>query len=211
MKKPVVFQWIEPCRSERLRTAQAKLMDSVKAFGLDPVLFPAGPEMVKFHEILELGRKHSNDHGFVWCNSDVIITRDPYDVPDLNIAHGFHRRELPSLDITYGVDMYYIPNAVWDNLLSRDIPDLWCGAATIDWWISRACQKAGLYENHIGYIDHSTHERSLASAGGDKYFKHNVRHYNAWARRNGVGTLDTYIELPIIGAWEGSIRALFKR
>lgn len=211
MKKPVVFQWIEPCRSERLCIAQAKLLESIEAFGLDPVIFRAGPEMVKFGEILKLGRENSNGKGFVWCNSDVIITRDPFDLPNLDVVGGFHRRELPSHEITYGVDMYYIPNAIWDNLLTPDMPDLWCGAATIDWWLTRACQKAGVYENHVGYIDHPSHERSQASAGGDRYFKHNVKHYNAWARRNGIGTLDTYVELPILGIWQNSLRSLWRK
>lgn len=211
MQTPIVFQWIEPCRSERLRLAQDKLLSSIRELNLEVALFQAGPAMTKFADILQFGRNQSKGDAFIWCNSDVILTRDPRDIPNKEVLNGFHRRELPSGEITYGVDMYYIPNTVWDNILSRDIPDLWCGAATIDWWLTRACQKSGLYESHIGYIDHPSHERSLASAGGDKYFKHNIRHYNAWARRNGVGTLDTYLELPFIGVWHGSVRALFRK
>lgn len=211
MKQPIVFQWIEPCRSERLRVAQAKLLESIEAFGLDPVLYPAGAGMEKFGDILKFARQNAGPDAFIWCNSDVTLTRNPYDVENRDIVHGFHRTEVPSGDITYGVDMYYIPNKIWDEYLSVDMPDLWCGAATIDWWLTRACQKKGIFEGHVGYIDHITHERSAASGGGDRYYSDNIREYNAWARRNNVGTLDEYIRLPFLGTWNNSVRDWLRR
>ena len=47
MKLRVTFQWIEPCPNERLRVAQQRLLESIEALGLEPALFPAGPEMMK--------------------------------------------------------------------------------------------------------------------------------------------------------------------
>ncbi|HRJ72146.1 MAG TPA: hypothetical protein PLS03_07965 [Terrimicrobiaceae bacterium] len=202
----VTFQWIDPCPNARLRAAQQTLADSVRSFGLEPLLFPAGRDMVKFADILRLARKESRGTHFVWCNSDVILTKNPYDFADDSQVHGFPRTERPSGEVCCGIDMYLIPNRVWDDYLSKDVPDLYCGGATIDWWITRACQKAGIYQFHEGCIDHVTHPRSAASGGGDAYYRHNIRAYNAWARRNNVGTLDEYIRLPLLGAWNNSLR-----
>jgi len=59
MMRQIAFQWIAPCPNERLRTAQARLRDSVAAIGRVPVLFPAGPEMVKLADILRFARKRA--------------------------------------------------------------------------------------------------------------------------------------------------------
>jgi len=209
--KKITFQWIKDCRSERLRSAQQTLLESVEAMGLEADLFHAGPAMVKFADILWQARRSATSDSFVWCNSDVILRKNPFEIEDRDKVHGFHRTEVPSGEITFGVDMYLIPNKIWDEVLSKDIPDLWCGAATIDWWISRACQLQGIYINHIGYIDHVTHERSQSSGGGNQYFKHNVREYNKWARRNGAGTLDTIQHLPVLGPWNNSVRDWLRR
>jgi len=81
--------------------------------------------------------------------------------------------------------MYYIPARWWDDYLSKDIPELYLGASYVDWWISKAMQKVGAYENLSGYIDHVTHPQS-AAAGSDAnpYYQKNFRSYNAWAQRN---------------------------
>lgn len=210
-KGKITFQWIDPCQSARLKAAQQTLKESVESFGLESDLFHAGPQMVKFADILWQGRRNSTGDAFVWCNSDVILKKNPFKINDLSKVHGFHRTEVPSGEITYGVDMYLIPNRIWDEVLSKDIPDLWCGAATIDWWVSRACQLQGIYENHTGYIDHVTHERSQSSGGGNYYFRYNVREYNRWARRNGAGTLDMIMHLPVFGEWNNSVRDWIRR
>ena len=59
MKFRVTFQWIDPCLNERLRLAQQKLLESIQALGLEPDLFPAGPEMTKFADILRHARRNS--------------------------------------------------------------------------------------------------------------------------------------------------------
>jgi hypothetical protein len=201
MKLRITFQWIDPCPNERLRIAQQRLLESVQALGLEPALFPAGPEMTKLADILRHARRYSSGESFVWCNSDVLLNQSPFTITERAKVHGFHRREVPSGEICEGVDMYLIPNAIWDNYLSRDTPDLWCGGTHVDWWLTRAAALIGAYESHSGFIDHPSHPESGASKrANDPHFRHNVREYNAWARRNGVGVLDLPARLPLIGA-----------
>ncbi|HEY5743660.1 MAG TPA: hypothetical protein VIS99_14090, partial [Terrimicrobiaceae bacterium] len=200
MKLRVTFQWIDPCPNERLRAAQKKLLESIEALGLEAAIFPAGPEMVKFGDILRHARRESAGTSFAWCNSDVLLTKDPFIFDNRGKVHGFHRRELPSGEMCAGVDMYLIPNLIWDNYLSRDIPDLWCGASHIDWWLTRASSLIGAYEAHSGFIDHYSHPQSDASKRlTDPHLRHNVREYNAWAARNGAGGLELPARLPLIG------------
>jgi len=199
MTRRITFQWIEGCTNERLLLAQQRLLESCEQFGIEPDLFCAGPDLVKFGDILSHARRNASGDHFVWCNSDVILTRDPFDVADPSRVHGFHRTERPSGDLCLGVDMYLVPVAIWDDVLAADVPDLWCGAAGIDWWLTRACQLRGIFRRHTGFIDHPSHERTAASRGGDRYFRHNVKAYNRWARRAGAGIFDTAIELPLVG------------
>ncbi|MFA7342804.1 MAG: hypothetical protein WC003_00740 [Terrimicrobiaceae bacterium] len=196
----ITFQWIDPCPNARLAESQARLRDSVHALGLEAALFPAGPKLVKFADVLRHARERSRGGSFVWCNSDVVLTADPYSIDDGFTVRGFHRREIPSGEFCGGVDMYLIPDAFWDDILSKDLPDLWCGATHVDWWLTRAAVLAGRYSSHFGFIDHVSHPESSASKKrNDPYFQHNIRQYNRWARRNGVGVVERLIRLPIIG------------
>ena len=200
MKPQITFQWIKPSPSERLREAQGRLRESVLALDLEPALFPAGPEMVKFAEVLWFARKHSPGSSFVWCNSDVTLTSNPYVLDDGRTVRGFHRREVPSGEICGGVDMYLIPNSLWDEVLSKDLPDLWCGATHVDWWLTRAAALAGHYTSHFGFIDHISHPESPASkASANPLYLHNIKEYNKWARRNHAGVFERKIRLPIVG------------
>ena len=183
----IVFQWIEPCTtSERLRKAQAHLRESVLRLGLEPVLFPAGPSLVKFREILQFARDRANAESFVWCNSDVTLRRNPFEIDDGRHVQGFHRTEIPSGSICGGVDMYLIPCRLWDDWIRDDSPDMWCGATHIDWWLSRTAQKKGIYRAHEGFIDHLTHPTSDSSKlSTDPYYQHNIQAYNEWAEKCG--------------------------
>ncbi len=200
MKQQVCFQWIDPCPNERLRLAQEKLLQSVIAMKLEPLLYPAGPKMVKFSEILRFARIHAEGGSFVWCNSDVTLLRDPFEVDDGKNVHGFHRTEIPSGTICGGVDMYLIPCKDWDEYLGVNPPDLWCGATHIDWWLTRAPALRECYRSHFGYIDHLTHTESPASKGGNGLYRHNIIAYNRWARRHGAGVFEELIDLPIVGS-----------
>ena len=59
MSRQICFQWIEPCKSKRLEAAQDKLLESIRALQLEPVLYPAGPEMVKLFDILRFVRERT--------------------------------------------------------------------------------------------------------------------------------------------------------
>jgi len=186
-RKVVAYVRIDAQAPPRLAQAQDTLDKSIRLLGLNPLPYVASRKLVRLGDVLRTARSASSDKAFVWCNSDLILKRDPFDVPDPEKVYGFHRREVPSGEITYGVDMYYIPIKRWDDFLSKDIPKLYLGAGYVDWWISRAMQKVGAYENLVGYIDHPTHVTSGAS-GSDRngYYQSNFRSYNRWAKRNGL-------------------------
>jgi hypothetical protein len=153
----IIFQWIEKPRSKRLAEAQVRLEESIRSFGLEPLRYPAGADLVLIGDVLTEARRRTSGLAFVWCNSDVVLTRNPFDLPDQEKVYGFYRREVPSGEICGGVDMYYIPIKWWDEYLAKDIPKLYLGASYVDWWISRAMEKVGAYENLVGYIDHVSH------------------------------------------------------
>jgi len=186
MKRPVTFLHIQNA-GERLQRAQERLGESIRSWRCEALPYPAGRRLELLGNVLTAARRRCEGAAFVWCNSDVILTKDPFDVPDPAKVYGFFRREMPSKEITRGVDMYYIPVKWWDRCLSKDIPALYLGASYVDWWISRAMQGAGAYENLTGYIDHMTHPQS-AAAGSDAnpYYQKNFRAYNRWAGRNGL-------------------------
>jgi hypothetical protein len=201
MSNIVVFQWIENPRSTRLAGAQVRLEESIREFGLTPLRYPAGRNLIPIGDVLTEARRQTTGSAFVWCNSDVVLTKNPFEVPNPQQVYGFYRKEVPSGEICGGVDMYYIPVKWWDDYLSKDTPKLYLGASYVDWWISRAMQKVCAYENLTGYIDHVTHPQSeAAGSDADSYYQKNFRAYNAWAKRNGLAPIPAppYL-LPKIG------------
>jgi len=208
----ITFLWIDPCPNARLERAQSQLKESVLGMGLKPVCFACGPAMVKFADVLRFAREHAKGDSFVWCNSDVILTRDPYETNDLTKVHGFHRSEIPGGEICGGEDMYLIPNGIWDGLLSKDIPDLWCGATHVDWWLTNAACLGRCYESQTGFIDHISHETSGASKRKtNKFYRHNIRQYNKWASKQGATVFLERIELPIVGESLSPLTDLWRR
>ena len=163
-------------------------------------------------EVLKIARESAGGDGFVWCNSDVILTRNPYDVPDPGKTYGFHRREIPSGITNLGVDMFYIPVRVWDDILSIGFPPLRIGASYVDRWIPRYLAKVDYYENLTGYIDHPSHETSAASGSdADPDYQHNFRVYNKWATKYGMEKIEAppYL-VPGIGHVWGIREAVIK-
>lgn len=183
----VTFLRIQNPRSARLRKAQFELEQSCKNFGLHPRHYAAGPELVPFGDVLRFARSTCDGSAFVWANSDVTLTQNPYHVPDPTKVYGFFRREIPSKEICYGVDMYYIPIKWWDEYLSKDIPKLYIGASYVDRWITVAMENVGHYQGLTGYIDHITHPQSKASGSDTSgYYQKNFREFNRWAKRNNM-------------------------
>lgn len=147
-RRVVGYVRVESAANERLARAQEKLEASIGAFGLEAVRFPAGKDLVLLGDVLRRLRREGGVMAFVWCNSDLVLTRDPYDVPDTGRAYGFHRREVPSGVTNDGVDMLYIPTKTWDDVLSADVPKLYVGASFVDWWIPRKMTAMGSYEHN---------------------------------------------------------------
>ena len=210
MNFPIVYLKIDPAR-ERLRHAQAQLEKSIAVLAIDPLPYPAGAKLVLIGDLLTQARKTATGKGFVWCNSDLTLTRNPFEVPNPNQVYGFHRREIPSGEICHGVDMLYIPVSVWDTILSKDIPKLFLGASFVDWWIPRLMQHLGAYENLTGYIDHVSHPLSSASAQErNRYYQSNFNAYNHWARRHQLAAIPMPPVVPFLGHVWGVRDALKK-
>lgn len=185
MKNVITYISVKCEPESRLARAQILLDESIAAFGLESFQYASGKDLVLFGDVLRAARARARNGAFVWCNSDLILTRDPFDVPDPRLIYGFHRREIPSGETNPGVDMFYIPTAWWDHLLSRAIPALYAGASYVDRWIPTVAGCLGVYENLTGYIDHPTHARSAASGKqGDRYYEHNFRAFNRWAKKH---------------------------
>jgi len=185
----VVFLWIENA-GPRLSKAQQVLEESIIRHGLTPLRYPAGRDLVLFGDVLRRARASAEGEAFVWCNSDLILTRNPFEVPVAERVYGFRRREVPDGRLVYGIDMYYLPLVIWDNLLSKDIPKLYLGSSYVDWWISRKMEAVGNYENLTGYIDHPSHQKSSAANNdADPYYQNNFREFNRYAKRNGLAPI----------------------
>jgi len=210
--KTICFQWIEPCPNRRLAEAQSRLLQSIEMLGLEPVLYPSGPAMVKFRDILQFARDRCSGESFVWCNSDVVLKKNPYEVDIGDKVHGFHRTEIPSGEICPGVDMYLIPCRAWDEWLMADAPDLWCGATHVDWWLTNAPALRRCYRAHSGYIDHVSHQTTGASKGRrNSFYRHNVREYNRWARRAGAAVFLERVNLPWVGESQSPFSDLLRK
>lgn len=192
--------------------AQERLRESILSLGLEPNLFPAGADLVKFRDVLQFARDNCSGQSFVWCNSDVMLTADPYALDDGRHVRGFHRRELPSEVLCGGVDMYLIPTWFWDEVLLRNVPDLWCGATHVDWWLTRAAVLNDRYTAHLGFIDHLSHATSKASKERrNPYYRRNVAQYNKWAWHHGAATMESRIGLPFVGGSFSPITDYWRR
>jgi len=200
MNKPVGFLHLEE-PSPRLSVAERHLLDSITRFNLDPVPFSAGKKLVSLGDVLFQIRRAASGHAFVWCNTDVILQKDPFDVPDKNRVYGFHRTEVPSGEICGGIDMFYIPVQWWDSVLSKDVPELLIGASYVDWWIPRAMERHSMYSTLSDYIKHPSHPQSkAANSDGDSNYQHNFRAFNRWAGRNHVNPIQAPGHLvPFVG------------
>ena len=188
-------------KNRRLVEAQAELEESIRHYGHEPLGFPSGKSLQIFGEVLAHARACSRGDAFVWCNTDVKLVRDPCDVPDAQSVFGFRRTEVPSGEICLGVDMYYIPTALWDSYLAGDIPRLYLGASYVDRWMEVSVRSVACYRDLDGYIEHKTHERSDASGSDrNKYYQRNFRSFNAWAKRRGFDPIPApHFLLPWLG------------
>jgi hypothetical protein len=182
---------------DRLEIEQMKLLLSMLRFSIKPIFYVDLQEDLhgrpKLGDILGYARNHTSTNYIAWCNSDCVLVKNPFEVlnSDPTICHGFYRTELPSNTVTYGVDMYIIPNEIWDNHLSKDIPDMYVGGSHIDWWVSHACQKIRKYKTSTGFLSHVSHEKTAAATdASNPIYQHNLASYNSWAERNEINLED---------------------
>lgn len=186
MTKIITFRAFEEYTNKRLYDATLRLRKSLIEFNIDSWHPTWAADYIPIASILKEARLSTNHSFFIWCNTDVILTKDPFEGLDSTINYGFHRIERPSGIVNYGVDMYRINNDFYDDIMQHDIPDIVMGGDRVDWYLSRCLQKYSIYENLTGYIDHPSHERTPTSAGSDERGKHNIKEYNEWADRHGI-------------------------
>lgn len=183
----LTFNWRnEPC-DERIERSQQELVASCLQHQIKPILC-VDYDLPKFADILRTARRWASQDGWMaYVNSDCVLVNDPWKTISQRTVHGFRRTEKPSGELCLGVDMYIIPVEIWDQYLSKDIPDMYIGVTHIDWWLTRACQKISRYTQIDGLITHESHPK----VSGETHPKasHNIMEYNKWADRNGVSKL----------------------
>lgn len=169
----------------RCQRAQRAMLQSLIAYHLDPVIVNGTPRPL-LNEMLRLARSLSLPSGaFVWVNSDCSFVRTLPQVQPGEVI-GLHRIEDDG-SVCLGVDAYVISCAAWDKFYAPDLPSMYCGGTHVDWWLTRNAQKHGIYSAQVG-LRHPSHGKSQASAGLDEYGRHNLLHFDAWAKRNAVST-----------------------
>jgi predicted SAM-dependent methyltransferase len=186
----IVTAYVHTAERGRLHDAQMGFLRGALRFDITPIprTVTAGTRP-KMGELLALAREHAVGGWMMFANSDCELIADPRPfMRDPTVCYGFHRREVPSGKICLGVDMYAIPVRMWDEYLSKDVPDMNVGTTHIDWWLSRACEKIDKYVGITdGILAHPSHERTSASGGcDDPGYQHNIREFEAWADRNGA-------------------------
>lgn len=124
---------------------------------------------------------------FGWINGDCQLLYSPFSLIKTKQfdVYGLKRLEMGVGEKCHGVDGYIIKCTFWENYLSKDIPKMYVGGTHVDWWLTRATQKYGVYEESY-LLSHLPHERTLTSLGVDECGLNNLKEYNNWAQRNNV-------------------------
>ena len=170
---------------ERVNYAKALCQSSIKRFyGIELVEIPGTPRPF-FNDMLQKASEGDGDY-FGWINGDCQLLINPISLIGMQAdVFGMRRIELGTGEKCGGVDGYIIKKSFWNDVLSKDQPRMYVGGTHVDWWITRATQKFGKYDEGF-YLAHIPHERTAASIGTDDYGKNNLDQYNAWADRNGI-------------------------
>lgn len=186
MNHTLTFCWRNKLCSERINRVQQELFTSCVKFGIYPILYVDDDRVPKFGDILKSARQCASKDGWMgYVNSDCVLQEDPWKYINDRIAYGFHRIEMPSKERCLGVDMYILPIEIWDNYLSKDIPDMHVGVTHIDWWLTRAMQKMNQYKAIDNVITHESHPK-VSGEGVHPLAEYNVNEYNKWADRNQI-------------------------
>lgn len=179
-------------KTEDIRIIQSTFLckSSILRFGNLNLIEVSGTPRPFLNEMLQLcytKSKENREEWFGWINGDCQLLYDPscliqteqFDV------YGLKRMEMYIGERCHGVDGYIIKSSFWENFLSKDIPKMYVGGTHVDWWLSRATQKYGVYKESY-LLSHLPHERTLTSLGVDEWGTNNLKEYNSWAQRNNV-------------------------
>lgn len=183
----LTFSWRNENCEQRIEQSQRQLFTSCLLCNIKPILHVNNNETPKFGNILKDARKFATNGWMAYINSDCILTSNPFNVLQIKKVHGFHRTEIPSQTICAGVDMYIIPTDFWDEVISKDIPDMYVGTTHIDWWLTRVSQKYNFYVSYKGLIIHESHSSKYTES--DEKYKHNIKSFNEWADRNNISKI----------------------
>jgi hypothetical protein len=131
--------------------------------------------------------KQNNQAWFGWINGDCQLLYNPEQLIANNQfdVYGLKRLEMYIGEKCQGVDGYIISCHFWENVLSKDIPKMYVGGTHVDWWLTRATQKYGIYKESY-LLSHLPHDRTLTSLGVDTFGVNNLTEYNDWAVRNSI-------------------------
>jgi hypothetical protein len=171
----------------RVNFAQSLFLSSISRFPeIRPIIIPGHPRP-RFNEMLATARLGGVGDYFGWINSDCQLLLSPrviiFENQELDVI-GLRRIEIATGEKCGGVDGYLVKKDFYDKHLANG-PSLWVGATHIDWWVTRAAQKAGKYGEGF-FLAHIPHEKTNASAGIDEIGQENIRAYNDWADKNGI-------------------------
>lgn len=169
---------------DRMRIAQHMCMGSLNICSVKVIEIPEHPRP-RFGRILQTAREAASDW-FAWINSDcqLLVPLECLNAKDADVV-GMRRVEVGPGRVSSGVDGFLIRTRFWDEVLSLDVPEMWIGATHLDWWLSRATQKYGKYEECV-VLAHLPHDPTTASDGVDIFGRENIENYLAWAERHGV-------------------------
>jgi hypothetical protein len=175
---------VMPSGDARLRLAQSLCLASLRRCHVQVIETPGTPRPL-FGDLLRLARSAGGEW-FAWINSDcqLLLPFSAMDCSAIDVL-GMRRVEVGPGTICGGVDGYLIRSSFWDDVLSRDVPELWTGGTHVDWWLTRAAQKYGRYAETM-CLAHLPHDRTLTSQGIDDAGRENIANYEAWADRHGV-------------------------
>ena len=169
----------------RIVVAQNLCLSSISRFdNIKLIPFQEKPRP-RFNDMLAMARAGGQNEYFGWINSDCQLLLNPQIIINQNTlldVIGLKRIEIGTGQKCGGVDGYLIKKAFYDKHLC-DGPKMWIGASHIDWWISRAAQRFGNYQEGV-FLAHVPHERTKISIG--ELGAENIQAFNEWADAKGV-------------------------
>lgn len=185
MSHTLTFVWRNDKCEESVEKSQQALVTICTQHCIKPILC-VDTELPKFVDVLRTARRWASPDGWMgYVNSDCLLVSDPWKSISQRAVHGFRRMNKPSNTIEKDPSMFIIPVEIWDQYLSKIIPDMLLGVPRFGWWITRAAQRVGRYVQLDGLITHEEHPSLFT----EEQKQHNVRTYTDWAKHTGHALL----------------------